>query len=91
MASHLAVSVSVAAPASSPSPVVAAAASRPSVALRRGLPPTCRALRARPSSRGAAVVCQAQGSQDTAIQGKLVLVLVTLLSPCFQAAGYVSI
>ncbi|RCV07494.1 hypothetical protein SEVIR_1G253400v4 [Setaria viridis] len=67
MASHLAVSVSVAAPASSPSHVAAVVAP-PSVALRRGLPPTRRALRARPSSRGAAVVCQAQGGQDTAIQ-----------------------
>ena len=69
MASSLA--VAVAAPASSPSPVAAAAP--PRVALRRGLPPTCRALRARPRSRGAAVVCQAQGGQDTAIQGKLML------------------
>ncbi|OEL17479.1 Thioredoxin M1, chloroplastic [Dichanthelium oligosanthes] len=68
MASHLAVAVSfsVAAPAPSPSPV---AAVPPRVALRRGLPPTCcRALRASPRSRGAAVVCQAQGGQDTAIQ-----------------------
>ena len=73
MASSLAVavSVSVAAPASSPSPVAAAAP--PRVALRRGLPPMCRALRARPRSRGPAVVCQAQGGQDTAIQGKLML------------------
>ncbi|CAL4886480.1 unnamed protein product [Urochloa decumbens] len=66
MASCLAAAVSVAAPASSPSPLAAVAA--PSVALRRGLPPSCRALRARPRSRGAAVVCQAQGGQDTAIQ-----------------------
>ncbi|RLM79562.1 thioredoxin M1, chloroplastic-like [Panicum miliaceum] len=68
MASSLAVAVSVsaAAPASSPSPVAAASPLR--VALRRGLPPTCRSLRARPRSRGAAVVCQAQGGQDTAIQ-----------------------
>nr|CAB3447349.1 unnamed protein product [Digitaria exilis] len=66
MASRIA--VSVAAPASSPSASPVASVATPSVALRRGLPPTCRALRARRSSRGAAVVCQAQGSQDTAIQ-----------------------
>ncbi|CAD6243316.1 unnamed protein product [Miscanthus lutarioriparius] len=69
MASRLAVSVSVAAPASSPSP--AAIVAPPRLALRRGLPPpTCRALRTAlpPRSRGAAVVCQAQGGQDTAIQ-----------------------
>ena len=73
MASSLA--VAVAAPASSPSPVgsASAAAAPLRFALRRGLPPTCRALRARPRSRGAAVVCQAQGGQDTAIQGKLML------------------
>ncbi|CAO2046760.1 unnamed protein product [Urochloa humidicola] len=65
MASCLAaaVSISVAAPASSPSPVAPRG-----VALRGGLPQACRALRARPRSRGAAVVCQAQGGQDTAIQ-----------------------
>jgi hypothetical protein len=67
MASRLAVAVAVAAPASSPSPVATVAP--PRVALRRGLPPTWHALRALPRSRGAAVVCQAQGGQDTAIQG----------------------
>ncbi|CAN6245277.1 unnamed protein product [Urochloa humidicola] len=66
MASCLAAAVSIsvgAAPASSPSPVAPRG-----VALRCGLAPPCRALRARPRSRGAAVVCQAQGGQDTAIQ-----------------------
>ncbi|CAN6238777.1 unnamed protein product [Urochloa humidicola] len=58
-----AVAVSASAPASSPSPVAPRG-----VALRRGLPRPCRALRAGPRSRGAAVVCQAQGGQDTAIQ-----------------------
>jgi hypothetical protein len=65
MASRLAVAVAV--PASSPSPVATVAP--PRVALRRGLPPTWHALRALLRSRGAAVVCQAQGGQDTAIQG----------------------
>ncbi|KAK3154734.1 hypothetical protein QOZ80_2BG0194480 [Eleusine coracana subsp. coracana] len=67
MASHLA--VAVASPVSTP-PVAASACglAQPRVALRR-LPP-CRALRAsaRHRSRAAAVVCRAQGGQDTAIQ-----------------------
>ncbi|KAL6911734.1 hypothetical protein ACP4OV_000539 [Aristida adscensionis] len=76
MASHLAlaaVSVSAAsAPVSSPPrPVAAASAPGPAPPRRlelRGAPPRC-ALRARaPSSRGASVVCQAQGGQDTAVQ-----------------------
>ncbi|AQK53902.1 Thioredoxin [Zea mays] len=66
MAFRLAVAVSVAAPASWPSPVATVAP--PRLALRRGLPPTWRAVRALPRSRGAVVVCQAQGGQDTAIQ-----------------------
>ncbi|EES07212.1 hypothetical protein BDA96_04G243100 [Sorghum bicolor] len=67
MASRLA--VAVAAPAS-PSPSPAATVAPPRLALRRGVPaPTWSALRtAVPRSRGAAVVCLAQGGQDTAIQ-----------------------
>jgi thioredoxin 1 len=77
MASHL----TVAAPVSTP-PVAASACilAQPRVVLR-GLP-QCRALRAsaRPNSRSAAILCQTQGGQDTAIEGMLfVPVLVTRL------------
>ncbi|KAL6633897.1 hypothetical protein ACP70R_026568 [Stipagrostis hirtigluma subsp. patula] len=65
MASHLAVAVSVSAAAPVSSPRVVAA----SAALGLATPSRARrALRARVPSRGASVVCQAQGGQDTAIE-----------------------
>jgi hypothetical protein len=83
MASRLA--VAVAAPAS-PSPSPAATVAPPRLALRRGVPaPTWSALRtAVPRSLGAAVVCLAQGGQDTAIQG-ISMPPPRLLSCCYSS------
>jgi thioredoxin 1 len=74
MASHLA----VASPFSTPPAAFSACSLAPPRVVLRGLPP-CHALRAsaRPLSRGAAIVCQAQGGQDTAIEGMFAPALVT--------------